>query len=211
MLWSSGFLDTLVAPGFTKFREVVIPDLASEHPQAAHWLDNFFLNSALRASFRHPVHQVVLGYLRRASQAFVVYHDARGATQLYLATQDPNRAPVQAYYRVLTLWEDFVLEVAIAIELYNWFSRPERAFEKNDASPEQRLYSIANHVKHVASCADSGQLSEQDIVPLWLSNRGLESLKTYVTFAEAGGVLHDIAAIADILQDPKAAVRTSDA
>jgi len=202
MRWSSGVLNTLAAPNLTEFRRAEIPDLTSRFPEAAHWLANSFLNSALRARYKPRVQQVVLGYLRRAHHGFVAYHDARQATLKYLEDDDPHRGAVRAYYGAVALWENFALQVAMAFHLYNWLSRPERAFEKNDGSPEQRLYSIANHIKHVGSCVDSGQCTEEDTLPLWLSNDGLQSYSTAVSFGEPAEILQDIASLADLLQDP---------
>ncbi len=201
--WSSGFLNSLVAPEFTMFRAATIPDLTDRHPEAPHWLANFFLNSAVRASFKPPLQQVSLGYLRRASQGFTAYHRARDATLQYLAKYEPHTAPVRPYFEAVALWEEFVLQVAMAIDLYNWLSKPQRAFSKNDGSPEQRLYTMANHVKHVGSCVDSGQCTEQDSLPLWLNNSGLQSFGTSLSFTEASELLSEVASLADVMQGSK--------
>ena len=75
------------------------------------------------------------------------------------------------------------------------------AFEKNDGSNYQRLWDIANQIKHTASCVASGQCTEKDTIPLWLSNQGLESFGIYISFTEASVVLTDIAKLAEQIQD----------
>lgn len=42
--WSSTLLDTVVAPGVSKFCVAEIPDLTGLFPHAQHWLTNHFLN-----------------------------------------------------------------------------------------------------------------------------------------------------------------------
>jgi len=207
--WSAAVLDSLIAPGFTKFTHAEIPDLTERFPQAPHWLGNFFLNSALRGRYKPTVQQVAIAYMRRSQQAFLAYHDARRATLDYLDGGDPRNARIKAFYAAVALWENLTLQNAMAIDLYNWFSRPERAFGKNDGSKEQRLYTIANHVKHVGSCVDSGQCTEQDTLPLWLANDGLRSFGVTVSFGEVSEVLVAVAALADLLQDPLAARDTA--
>ena len=98
----------------------------------------------------------------------------------------------------------------MAISLYNWLSRPERAFEKNDGSKEDRLYTIANHIKHVSSCVDEGQCTEQARMPLWLSNDGLVSFGVSVTYTEVSEILADVASFADLIQDPLALASAED-
>jgi hypothetical protein len=81
----------------------------------------------------------------------------------------------------------------------------QRAFVKNDGSKECRLYTIANQMKHTASCVESGQCRPDHTVPLWLSSAGLESFdEVNVSYAEAAQVLRDICRVADRIQDPAA-------
>ena len=201
--WSSGILNKLVSPGFTDFTEAAIPDVAADHPQAQHWLGSFFLNSAFRGRYREHIQPLVLGFLRRAHHAFISYHDARKATLDYLQDNDPHHANIRPYYEAVALWENYVLQVSMATDLYNHISDADNAFEKNDGSKEQRIYSIANHVKHVGKCVNSGQCTEEDTLPLWLTNQGLRSFGVAVSYVEASEVLTDIAKLADLLQDPR--------
>jgi hypothetical protein len=76
-------------------------------------------------------------------------------------------------------------------------------FEKNDGSKEQRLYEIANLVKHTASAVESGQCRESDTIPLWLANDGLHSFDLSITHEEASEILRDFSSLADDFQDPR--------
>ena len=208
--WSSGVLNSLVAPNVTTFTQAVIPDLTERFPEAQHWLVNFFLNSVGRGRYKPRVQQVALGYLRRAHHAFLSYHDARRTTLEYLDGNDPYSPRLRTFYAAVALWETCALQISMAISLYNWLSRPERAFEKNDGSKEDRLYTIANHIKHVSSCVDEGQCTEQATMPLWLSNDGLVSFGVSVTYTEVSEILADVASFADLIQDPLALASAED-
>lgn len=201
--WSSGILNKLISPGFTGFRKASIPDLTDKYTQAPHWLGNFFLNSVLSGKYKTNMQQLVLGYLRRAYHGFIYYHNARESTLKYLNDNDPHQAHIRSYYEDIALWENYVLQISMAIDLYNSISKPDNVFSKNDGSKEQRLYTIANHIKHVGSCIDSGQCTEQDTLPLWLTDEGLSSFGITLSFNEASEILADVANLADLLQDPK--------
>ena len=200
--YSSGILNRLISPEFTSFKSATIPDISDQFPQAIHWLANFFLNSAFRGQYNAKVQQLVLGYLRRSHHAFKSYHDARLATFKYLDQGDPHQGHIRLYYEAINLWENYVLQISMAIDLYNAFSNPDKVFEKNDGSKEQRIYTIANQVKHVGHCVNSGQCKEEDTLPLWLTNEGLSSFDIKVSFSEASEILIDVAKLSDLLQNP---------
>jgi hypothetical protein len=61
-------------------------------------------------------------------------------------------------------------------------------------------------MKHVESRIANGQLPEGATVPVWLTNSGLKSIDTDLTYAETEEVLKDVAKWADVLQDPMSAL-----
>jgi len=204
--WSSEILNRHLAPNYTEFTAATIPDLSERWPQAPHWLANFFLDSAFTVRYKAPLFQAVLGYLRRAHRAFSAFHEARLNTLAFLAGRDPYQAKAKGFYASVALWEEFALQVSMAMDLYNWLSKSlgsnAKAFAKGDGTKEQRLYAIANHIKHVGSCIDSGQCTDRDTLPLWLSNAGLESFGVSVSYSEASEILGDVASSAEILLQP---------
>ncbi len=208
MTWSysSTLLDTVVSPGISSFREAKIPDLVELFPEAEHWLANHFLNTILRGKFPAGVRQVALGYLRRTHESFVAYHEARKLTYEYLAENDPHNPSLRKYYAAIATWEVFALQTSMALDLFKWLNEGQGAFKKNDGSREQRLYTIANQVKHTSSCVDSGQCTVHDTVPLWLTDNGVHSYGVSVSYLETSDVLAEIARLADNLQDPRSFV-----
>lgn len=202
MKWNPAILNKFIAPGITEFTSANIPDLTDKFPQAPYWVVNHFLNNALRASFKDCWRQVVLAYMRRSHNAFLAYHDARSRTLKYLDGNEPLNPRVGQYFDSVSSWENFALQTSMGIDLFCWMNQGHGAFSKNDGSKEQRLYEIANLVKHTASAVRSGQCMESDTVPLWLDNQGLCSFICSVTYAEAGEILNDVAKLAEDYQDP---------
>jgi hypothetical protein len=201
--WSSGVLNKFVAPDLTCFTGAAVPDLSGRFPEAPHWLANHFLSSVLRGSFVDGYRQLALGFIRRAYHAFEAYHAARGHTNGYLENLDTSRPSIRRYYDAVAAWENFALQLSMAFDILVKLNGGEKVFEKNDGSQEQRLHTIANQIKHLASCVTSGQCGEADSVPLWLTNAGVHSFGVAITYEEAADIMTSIAELADELQDPK--------
>lgn len=200
--FNSHLLNTFVAPGIAEFTRADIPDLRERFPEAKYWLANHFLSSSFRGQFGPGAKQVALGFIRRAYHAHNAYHDGRQRTLEYLKGNDPHNPRIRAYYDAIAQWEAFALQVSMAMDLYRWINAGVGAFSKGDASKEQRLHTIANQVKHLASCVTSGQCADTDTVPLWITGDGLHSFGVNVSFLEASEILTDINNLAELLQDP---------
>jgi len=200
--WSRSILEKFIAPEICSFTQAEIPDLSSIFTQSQYWIGNHFLNNVFRVSYPSKFRQVVLHFLRRANNAFNSYHSARSLTLNYLKDVQPYSPAITRYYAAVSEWESFTISCSIAIDLFVWLNGGEKPFKKNDGTKEQRLYTVANQVKHTAKCIKSTQLTENDVIPLWLSNDGLQSFKLKVLYSEAAEVLTDIAKLAEELQDP---------
>ena len=203
MRWDPEILNKFVAPDIAEFTSAEIPDLTSKFPQANYWLANHFLNNTLRMSFKDRWRQVVLACIRRSHNAFMDYHEARDRTLSYLDNNQPDNPKVRQYFDAVSSWESFALQFSMAIDLFKWINQGKGVFDKNDGSKEQRLYDIANFIKHTAGAVESGQCAETDTVPLWLGNTGLHSFGLHVTYSEASEVLFELSHVANDMQDPR--------
>lgn len=203
MKWNPEVLSKLIAPGISEFTNATIPDLTDEFPQARYWIVNHFLNAVFRTAFKDRWRQVVIAYLRRAQNAFVAYHQSRNMTLNYLDGNEPQNPKISSYYDVVTSWENYVLQASMAMDLVRWLNQGQGVFSKNDGSKEQRLYGMANLVKHTASAVDSGQCKQSDTLPLWLSNQGLNCFDYALTYSEGSEILRELALGAEKLEDPQ--------
>lgn len=200
--WNPDVLDRLIAPGIARFTTAQIPNLKDQFPQSTYWLTNHFLNNALRGNFHEGSRQIAFAFLRRAQDAFRYFHDAGSSTLVYLERNDVHNPRVSAYFKAVSDWEGFCLQAQIAMDLFRWLNAGVGAFQKGDGSKEQRIYSIANEVKHTVGAVDAGRCKPEHTVPLWLTNEGLHSFEFGVSWAEAAEVLSDISKFADAIQDP---------
>ena len=199
--YSAAILDNHLAPEVSTFTEADIPDMSSWSTESPHWIANFFLNSALTASFAPPMNAYAYNFLRRAQYAFSEHQIAREATLAFLSSGGQSAT---RYADALFHWECFLGQTwhSYALLVTAWNGR---AFEKNDGSTEQRLNALYNQMKHVESRIENGQMLDGATVPVWLDNNGLRSVDASLTFAETADVLKDLAKYADALMDPKTA------
>ena len=79
----------------------------------------------------------------------------------------------------------------------------EPVFKEGDGTVEQRVYSIANTVKRFGTDVAADRHDEKDTVPMWLTNDGLRTRTTKVTFDELGKLVSEVATAANEVQDRK--------
>ena len=205
--WSSGVLNSSLAPGIAQFDVCELPDLKPEHPQASHWLSNHFLNTTFRAQFGEAHRQYVFNLLFRAQTVFAIYHEARDATLAYLANSTPNNPTISRYFDMISRWESCLLNVQIFIDVLNKIeSSP--VFSSGDRSVEDRAYGMANTIKHWGSQIASGKDSTRSTIPLWVSNTALVTHAAELTYLELAQLVRETSALANQIEDPLKFVST---
>jgi len=202
--WSASLVNR-IAPDLDSFSKAAIPDLSADFLQAPYWLQNYFLNTSFGGRFTGTFEPAVLGYLRRADHAFRAFHRARELTLEYVANFKPGQPRVRLYYDALDEWEMFVLQLQMAVDLRVYMEQ-ENVFEPGDGSEVQRLYDMANAVKHLRGHIASKRFEAGDLLPLWLAPSGLRSFCLSASYLDAATVLRHVAILADKLQNPAAFV-----
>jgi hypothetical protein len=194
-------LNRFLAPGIDGFTECNAPDLRRRHPQARQWLANHFLNNVFREQFQGKTRQYAFNLVFRAQRAFHLYHDARLATRRYLANTKRHNPNVRRYYAAVGAWESCFINLQLFIDpLVKFNDGP--TFKKKDGSREQRAYDIATVIKHWGETIRAGKQHEDDTVPMWLTNDGLNTRTLALTYVELSELIRDAAQLADLLQDP---------
>jgi hypothetical protein len=196
--FSSYVKDKFIAPGASDFTQAAIPDMSSYAADSQHWVANFFLNSVVRAEWKPPFNAYVYNYLRRAEAAFREHANARAASFAFIesGSQSPSKFTAAIFH-----WEIFLGQAWHAYKTFQKMFDVE-LYKHGKGSVEERLNTLYNQMKHVESRIENGQILEGATVPVWLTNKGLQSIDASLTFPETGEVLEDIAKWADILQDP---------
>src|SRR5687768_8422089 len=101
--WFAAPLNKNIAPGFAEFTQANVPTIESEFPESKHWLINHFLSAVFRARYKDEVRMIVLGYIRRTSHAFELFHTARVRTNEYLENVDTAKPRIRLFYDILNL------------------------------------------------------------------------------------------------------------
>jgi hypothetical protein len=201
MPWSAHVTDTFFAPELSRFTAADIPDMTSADDQQEHWLSNYLLNSVLRGSLPSPARQQIYNFLRRSHSAFADYELARIKTEQYLA----DRERIRAYIAAVGHWEDFLGHVWQANEFLTKALSPEAKrpmFQPGDGSVNQRLHALHTRAKHAAEAIMRGEFLGETPLCVWLTNDGLKSTDSWLTYREAAEELQSLAAWAKVVEDP---------
>jgi hypothetical protein len=164
--------------------------------QQEQWLYNFILNNLAEETLVTPIRQQMYNFLRRSYAAFSAYALAREATLAYLA----NRHHFPRYIDAINHWEAFL---AYAWQGFCFFGRGKRIwYEQGDGSLLERLHDLHIRSKHADKAIEQGHYIEDSPLCVWLTNSGLSSTTTALTFQEIAMILTDMAQLASAVQDP---------
>jgi len=138
--------------------------------------------------FRYPEekHPLAVNYARRIEQAVYEYENGRTQLQEYVATPDNVISP---YFRAFAHFEHCLASLDQALELGTRLFRTEatrghREYASNDGSVNDRINRLHRHSKHMDERIESGKLPPEGTTAVWITNRGIESTDTVLTFAE---------------------------
>jgi hypothetical protein len=199
--FNPSLLNRNVAPGIAEFSATVIPDLRPAFPQSEYWLSNHFLNTLFGPNFRGSFRQYAINLLSRAQAHFALFHQAREATITYLERSTLHNPAVRRYYAAIILWESCFLNYQIFIDLFTK-AVGKKVFDLGDGSEEQRAYDIANTIKHWGGVIEANKHSDDQTIPMWLSDSGFHTHTLALTYAELATITTEVAKTADDLQNP---------
>jgi hypothetical protein len=203
--YNTAQLGRFYAPGISDLTVCDAADLTASYPQAAHWLTNHFLSAPFRSGYKNKYRQYAINQMYRAQVVFADYHEARQLTLEFLKRGSPDNPATQIYFRALARWESCLINLQIFIDVMRKMKielQDEPVFKDGDGTPEQRAYAIANTVKHWGGDIFADLHEETDTVPLWLTNVGLRTRKTELTYSELTALVSEVASVADKMQDP---------
>jgi hypothetical protein len=189
-------LDRFVAPDISKFTKASIPDMSDTSKEQEYWVGNFILNTLFRVTVDERTRQALFNLLRRAESAFREYGLARERTLTYLQ----NTEAITAYLAAVSHWEVYLSHT---YQAYCLLARGQKVlFVQGDGSVLERLNLLYNRLKHMDGAIESGQLPAESTMAIWLTNDGVRSVDSVLTFAEIADILRDLAIWSDAAQDP---------
>lgn len=198
MRWSDNARDKYIAPELSLFTAADIPDMNAQAVDQAHNQAAFILNSALRGGATLLGRQLFFNAIRRTNAAFDAYGRARDWTLMYL--EDPEGHELR-YVKAIDAWEDTLGYTWQALQLAaNGIKQP--WFRKGDGSTPQRLNDLHNTAKHVDERIINGTLHEESPIGVWLTNDGLKSMASQLTYVELSELLDLLGQYSSIVRDP---------
>lgn len=197
MTFNGSLLDATLAPGISSFTAAEIPDLSAEFPQSRHWMSNHFLNSIFGPRYAGPLRVHLITALLRAQLAFAAYQEARSLSSEYFDGHNPFSPRVRRYFELVGKWETCVHNIQMFIDAFNKFAAPTKAYDPGDNSEEERVCKLSNDIKHLGRAR-----TDEHTVPMWLTNTGLQSFGSRVSYQEMATLVRALSGFADRLQHP---------
>ncbi len=199
--WSETIINRYIAPEIYAFKVAQIPEPTVRGENVEHWLANHFLNTVFRAEYKGHQRQLAFNIIYRAQACFEAFEQGSTQTNEFLTATKEGNPPSGRYYRALRAWEACFLHLQQFVDLLNKLTGKE-VFAKDDGSPEQRAYQVANTIKHWAGDIAQGRHDDGDTVPMWLNSAGFKTRRTQLTYAEFAALLEECAIVANELADP---------
>jgi hypothetical protein len=186
------FLDRFVAHKISLLSECG----AVELPLETSWLSNFIRLSAFNVSLPAKKRAFAFNFLRRAEGTFSAYSVARKALSEYLSTP---RNTVSPYFRAILNFEVCLSQCYQGFEILMTASG-EKLFEKTDEGNFlKKLNDMYNYSKHMNERIDTDAIPPEATIGIWITNQGLESNLSSLTFKELGEILQTMRNIANTL------------
>lgn len=195
-------LDKFVAPNLSELTENSAQELIMD--QQDYWVRNFILNTLLGVRLLDPYHQYIYNFLRKAESAFHEYANARLLLGEYI---DQGKDAVSKYLSAVLHFEICLAQAYQAYMLAKNIIGLEKLFNTGDGSALDRLNKIYNLSKHVAERISEGKLPEESILPVYITNNGLETHATYLNFNELVELLQDLGEMALKLSNPQELIK----
>ena len=178
---SNHFLDNFAAHKLSLLTECGAPDISAENA----WLNRFILTTAFTTTLPQETMAYVFNFLRRTENAFSAYQQARLALIEYLGSP---RNVVSPYFRALLNFEVCISQCYQGFELLKTASR-NMLYQPNDDSEMERLQKLYVVSKHTDQMIHGGKIPTEATAPLWITNQGLESARSSISFVELADLL----------------------
>jgi hypothetical protein len=185
----SGYsLDTFVSGGLSSLTVANAQAVGPDFPEHEKWIAGFVLRRIFLASVPQEDKAALAFALLRQAEAAVEEYDL-GCAELSLLVSAKN---VSRYFRCLRRFENAIGATYRVFE-FGRKALKMKLFAKNDGTPLQRLNALYNDGRHGNPLA----LPKGQLHAVRLTNDGVFSSNTHLTFAELRDLVTQIARIAD--------------
>lgn len=185
-------LDNYFAPKLSALTECQAPELEVDA-----WLNNFILTTIFQVRLPMKQRAYAFNFIRRAEAASAAYRAARTALIEYVQAP-PN--VISPYFTALVQFEMCIAQCYQGFELVAKAAgvQPFELFAGGKAAPISRLHSFYIDSKHMDEMILGDKLPDTATVGVWLTNTGIESARSHLSFEELHEALIDMHGVADV-------------
>lgn len=201
--WNPSLLNRIIAPGIADFTGADIPDLAYMAPITVEWLQTDKLFQLYEKHFTGQSRQYAVTLLHRAYACWTIFEQARASSLQYLSQSGHHNPRTALYYTALTQWESCLLTQQNYSDTLTKLHNGHRNFEPGDNTAGCRAYRMAVAIQTWSTPSRRLSLTDQDTVPLWLSNAGLHTRGISLTFRELARLVEEDCITADMTCSPE--------
>lgn len=189
--------DRFIAPGLSSFTQANIRDMAEQTAAQASYTAEYVLSTMFRGRFESPTHQQLFNFLRRSHTAFRAYQAARASTLEFLRSETDADL---VYVEAVGHWETFI---GCAWQALRFLTRGKPIlFTTGDGSWAEKLNRLHSAAKHAEERIENGELVDDALLSVWLTNEGLRNIDTVLSFDELGIIAETLALWANYARDP---------
>jgi hypothetical protein len=196
-------MDTFIAPRLSELTKAKAPDLHSCTKEYGNWVINFILNVIFRVKIIEQNRQLIMYFLRKVEGAFQEYHEGRYFLENYITNRNKK---ISSYFHSLRHFESAMTLAYQAFEAIRTMIK-EKLFTKEDGTPLQRLNKLQNLSKHANKEISRSDFSSEFNISIWLTNEGIESHDTTLSFSEFSLLLIELAKLAEVISNPPLSIQ----
>lgn len=182
--------DTYVAHKMSELSKCGAQDMEADEKK---WLNQFLLNSTFKVTLEAKQKAYLMNFVRRVEASFFTYHEARKSLIEYIGTENNIISP---YFRSLLNFEVCVSQLYQSIEILCALTEI-KAFEKGGNSKYERLHDIYIDSKHMDKMIEGGKLPTDAMCAIWITDDGLESSRSSISFDELTFLMREMASNAE--------------
>ncbi len=180
-------LDHFVAPGLSKLTFNNVPVLLME--QQEYWVRNFILNTMFGGRIDLHWRPHLYNFLRKVEAAFYEYAHARSTLDEYFLI---GKDAISKYLLAVQHFESCLALTYQAYMLIKNILKKDKFFKTDDDSTLDRLNKLYNQSKHIEDKLSNGQDLNNILLPIWITNIGIESPKAVLSFNELVELLTEL-------------------
>jgi hypothetical protein len=162
------------------------------------WVNSFILTSIFQRQYDEKDRIYILNMLRKVESLFINYHQGGLALDIFLT----NKKKISSYFEAIMYIEITITHTYHAFMFGKQLAKIEKLYDnknESDNSPLKRLNLIHRFIKHYDEKIGARNIEEISNLPIWLSNQGIHTIETQISFVELSEMINELEQIANVI------------